>query len=269
MDTIFTAISQKNLPLVQQFLQDPQLDVNAPNNVGSPLALAYRRNAPEIVKMLLEDPRVEVDLPDLIQTGYFGMWAKAHGNELPSLKWLLALRGSQLNWELKDSEGEPPVEYVSEYEGDEDEWRTLVEIVREQGDPEVFEQVQRFRRDPSRVSHELRRELEVPRAEIASLFSILVFLGEELLQLKETTSGQGRFFVIAHRLPKKLQMILCNHVYQSSKETILIVDSEPAFRSLAWSYDAPVPVELTQEVKKELEDLLGTITHCGDFCTTE
>ena len=112
----------------------------------------------------------------------------------------MALRGSQLNWELKGDD-EP----------------SSIDVIKEQGDFEVFEFVQRFRRDPSRVSHEIRQDLKLPKALAASLFAILVFLGEELLQLKAEEAKNDlpstRFFLITQRLPMELQMILCNHVY--------------------------------------------------------
>ena len=191
----------------------------------------------------MKDPRVNVDM-EVDQFGRMPLSELRYIGDLPCLKWLMALRGSQLNWELKG-----------------DDEQSSIGAVREKGHFEVFEFVQRFRRDPSRVSHEIRQDLKLPKALAASLFAILVFLGEELLQLKAEEAKNdlpsARFFLIAQRLPMELQMILCNHVYQSSKETILTVDSEPAFRSLAWSCDAPVALPLTAKVPNSLRISLG------------
>jgi len=45
--------------------------------------------------------------------------------------------------------------------------------------------------------------------------------------------GAVRFFCIARKLPLELQMLLCNRVVDSSRQSVLRKHSEPAFKHLA------------------------------------
>ena len=65
------------------------------------------------------------------------------------------------------------------------------------------------------------------------MFALVVFVSDELLQFKDTTSPAARFFSIARRLPLELQMVLCHLVMGSPKETIPGKESEVAFKELA------------------------------------
>jgi len=69
----------------------------------------------------------------------------------------------------------------------------------------------------------------------AEIFALVVFVSDELLQIKVTTpTPAARFFCIARGLPLELQMVLCYQV-GSTKEIIPGNDSEVAFKSLAES----------------------------------
>jgi ankyrin repeat protein len=73
---------------------------------------------------------------------------------------------------------------------------------------------------------------------IASLFSIIVFLCDNLLELSEKTLSDTqkaylRFFAKAKELPIELQMILCHRVFGSSGINIPAKDCEQSFRELA------------------------------------
>jgi len=73
----------------------------------------------------------------------------------------------------------------------------------------------------------------------AEVFALFVFLCDDLLQLEETgdqkqaTAAAIRFFGIARRLPMEVQMIVCRRLVDSVKDSILVKDSEVAFKDLA------------------------------------
>jgi len=107
---------------------------------------------------------------------------------------------------------------------------------------EVVSLLERFRNDPKKTRLELRVKLRFPDELAAEIFALIVFLCDNLLQLKRaptdttttTTSATAlQFFAIASKLPMELQMILCHRAVGSVKQNILHKDSEPAFKSLA------------------------------------
>ena len=84
--------------------------------------------------------------------------------------------------------------------------------------------------------YELRVKLGVPGALGAEIFAVIVFLCDDLLQLKPASrpaADATRFFTIARKLPMELQMILCHRVVGSAKQNVLQKDSEASFKSLA------------------------------------
>jgi len=91
--------------------------------------------------------------------------------------------------------------------------------------------------------HEMRLEHNQPRALIASLFAIVVFMCDGLLDVHQVAKRwpdddecfekKVSFLNIARQLPMELQMLLCHRVYGSAKNNILTQDSESAFRHLA------------------------------------
>jgi len=139
-------------------------------NADAPLTYACRERKPEMVRVLLEDSRADVNLVNL---------SLFHEDaDIPCLKWLIAQRGQQLAWDHVITSFDPK-------------------------HFDIFELIQRFCRDPRRVIHEIRQELGLPRALPGSLFAIMVFLGEDLLQVKveeaENVNGPSsaaRFFAI-------------------------------------------------------------------------
>jgi len=92
--------------------------------------------------------------------------------------------------------------------------------------------------DPALTRHELRVKLGVLDELATEVFALIVFLCDDLLQLKPasppaTAATALRFFAIAKRLPMELQMILCYHVVGSTKQNIPRKYSEIAFKVLA------------------------------------
>jgi len=68
----------------------------------------------------------------------------------------------------------------------------------------------------------------------AKMFALVVFVSDELLQVKDTTTSPAdRFFNIARRLPLELQMVLCHRLVGSDKEINPGKEIEVAFKFLA------------------------------------
>ena len=101
--------------------------------------------------------------------------------------------------------------------------------------------LERFIDNPALTRHELRGKLGVLDELAAEVFALIVFLCDDLLQLRPpalttttiASAAANRFFAIASQLPMELQMILCHRAFGSMKQNILRKDSETAFKSLA------------------------------------
>jgi hypothetical protein len=132
--------------------------------------------------------------------------------------------------------------------------------------------LENFRANPVQTRHEICLELGVIDALAADLFATMVFICDDFLRLRVTSSpasssnyseadllegrenhgddpnvrdggggGNGasaivRFFSIASKLPMELQMMLSYRSYGSSKDSILSRNSEIAFKALTRSY---------------------------------
>ena len=119
---------------------------------------------------------------------------------------------------------------------DDGKYYTALEIARERDQTKIASLLERFITNPTQTRHELRVKLQVLDASAAELFAVVVFLCDELLQLKPAShpaAAATRFFTIAENLPMELQMILCHCAVGSMKQNILQKDSEAAFKSLA------------------------------------
>jgi len=118
-----------------------------------------------------------------------------------------------------------------------------IAIARERKMTHVVWLLNGFKTNPSRTRRELCVRFKCLTELVAELYAVMVFLGDGLLQLKPAALTDAasnphaatarRFFAITNRLPLELQMILCHWVLDSAKETLLLKDSEAAFKSLA------------------------------------
>ena len=176
---------------------------------------------------LLKDPSVDVTLAD--EDGCTPLWHAAWcGNHevierlITSGRDLGDLNEMGRNWDYR------------EY--------SALEIATQENKTEVVSVLERFMIHPARTRHELRVKLGLLDALAADLFAVIVFLCDDLLQLKPAlisssnepaAASASRFFAIASKLPMELQMILCHRAVGSIKQNILMNDSEAAFKSLA------------------------------------
>jgi len=110
---------------------------------------------------------------------------------------------------------------------------TALDIAREKGETGVVSLLERFMTNPTQTRHELRVKLGVLDELAAEVFALIVFLCDDLLQLKPArdtaTPSSVKFFTVVSKLP----MILCHRAVDSMKQNILHKDSEAAFKSLA------------------------------------
>jgi len=208
--------------IVKILLAHPLINVNILDEEGLiALSLACEEGNTEVVHLLCEDLRVEVNLT-ASKYGYIPLYLTVCFHSFESVKWLMALRGEDLDLGEKAS-----------YDGT--NWTTSLEIAGELGFTEIISLLERFTANPAQVQYELRVELGLPASLASELFAVVVFLCDDLLKIRhvETQTSAGRFFSIAAMLPMELQMLLCHRVVGSTKQNILSRDSEHSFRLLA------------------------------------
>jgi len=117
----------------------------------------------------------------------------------------------------------------------------ILDVAEIRGHPEIFSLLSEQQADPMGCRRKIRTELELPAHPAAELFALTVFLCDEFVRHKRrpkrtAPTGSTRFLMIASKLPLELQMILCYHVVGSTRQNILVKDSEEAFRYLGWLY---------------------------------
>jgi len=103
-----------------------------------------------------------------------------------------------------------------------------------------------FIANPTQTRHEVRVKLGVLNELAAEVFALIVFMCDELLQLKPaidddtpTTEAATRFFAIAKKLPMELQMVLCRRAVGSMMQNILHQDSEAACLQITCQNSSP------------------------------
>jgi hypothetical protein len=216
-----------HLEVVKLLLDHPFINVNVQTNAGATpfLLCCSNRNLP-VVQVLLKDPRVDITLAT--NSGRTPLWDASCSGFLEVIEWRIASGRDLGDFNLKEKHWDE-MSY------------TALEIAKDRNNTEVVSLLERFLANPQLVCHQLRVKLGMLDEMASEIFALVVFACDGLLQLKSTSvasvtsSIASRFFTIAARLPMELQMILCNTVVGSTKQTLLRKDSEPAFKSLARS----------------------------------
>jgi len=207
-------------------LARPDIDVNLRDYIGqTPLSLVCQEGQASVVRLLLKDPRVDVALGN---RGRTPLWYASRKGHREVVEWFIE-SGRELG-DIKNEKGR---------NGRDGKEYTSLEIARDEGETGVVSLLERFMTNPTQTRYEVRVKL-VPDEVTAEVFSLTVFLCDDLLQLKpalsSTTAASAaatRFFTISSELPMEMQMILCHRAVGSMKHNILRKDSEAALKSLA------------------------------------
>ena len=110
-----------------------------------------------------------------------------------------------------------------------------IETARKEGETGVVVLLEQFEENPAETRHAVRVELGWYDEMAAEVFALVVFVSDGLLRIQKRRARNriSRFLKIAQGLPLELQMMLCNRLAGSPKETIDQENSETAFKNLA------------------------------------
>jgi len=207
---LYTACYYDNAEIVALLLAHPNIDVNLKNTFGQTAffnALVLGRV--ESVKLLLEDSRVDIN--ERANCGSTPIHKAMCDNRMEAVEWLLA---SDRNVDLDSIH--------IQYKGYSLEDFAIA--------PLLFQ----YLRDPQKMKHKLRLKLGLFPTMASDFFSLIVFLCDGLLAVKEENfSNHVRFFKIAQQLPIELQMMLCYRMVGCDRTNIPSECSELQFRKLA------------------------------------
>lgn len=100
--------------------------------------------------------------------------------------------------------------------------------------------LERFQENPLQTRKDVRMELRWFEEAAAEVFALVVFLSDDLLEVRAGAEFShpaiARSLAVVQKLPMELQMMLCHLMVGSAKESIQTNDSETAFRALATKY---------------------------------
>ena len=229
-NALHCASSNGSLEVVKLLLAHPAINVNLPTPSGATaFLLACWNGHVSVVQLLLRDPRVDVTLGD--NSGCTPLWSASKDGMIDIIEWLIASERDLGDLNQKGILKQKEQAY------------TTLEIAREGKEGEVVLLLERFIANPLQTRHEVQAKLGLQDALAAGLFAVIIFLCDDLLQLKpallttasnlDAAAAAARCFAIARRLPMEVQMILCHRVVGSAKDSVLSKDSEAAFKSLA------------------------------------
>jgi hypothetical protein len=224
---ILIASSNGQTDFVKLLLAQSAIDVNVRTRDGfTPLLLACWNDRVPVLQLLLKDPRVDVTLTD--NRGCTPLFYASSNGRIDVLECLITSERNLGNVEQKGTHWHDGLDY------------TPLEIARENTNIEMAPLLERFSINPELTRYQVRLRLGLLDEMAANVFALMIFVCDDLLQLKSTSVCPAfRFFTIATKLPMELQMLLCHKVVGSIKEGILRKDSESAFinlvKTLHWS----------------------------------
>jgi len=230
---LHAACWKDRVAVVKLLLTLPNINVNVKDMSGrTPFSLSCFMGSVSAVLVLLKDSRVNVALEN--HNGCTPLWFASYYGQHEIVEWLIAS-----GRDLGDIRSKKQAFFSSD-------GCTALEIARQMNAMEIVSLLERFMANPTLTRHELRVRLGVLKELAAELFAAVVFLCDGLLQRKpashpaatpkpatDAAIAATRFFAIAEKLPIELQMILCQRVVGSVKDSVLSKDSEAAFKFLA------------------------------------
>jgi len=246
---LFIACYEGRAGVVEVLLREGEgVQVNLANEDGSsPFMAACERGHLEIVKMMLECPRVAVDQVDLLGTSPF--WIACQNGHVGVVREIIA-SGRVFDPLVRSVEGE-------------EAWHGLSpsEIASLNGYNELADLVAQYIHHPLDVKLKIRLESGfagifllsffylpavaclVPLTSFLCLFSSFSTLAEvfalivlicdayvSVVSNSENDSEAVRFFKIASKLPMELQMGLSYRIFKSSKDVLSVAETETALR---------------------------------------
>jgi len=218
--TVLQAASAKGFwQVVSALLDRPDLAVNQQNSWdGTAMLLACFKGRLEVVKLLLRDFRVNLNLADF--SGCTPLWWACQCDHLEIIRWMLA-SGRRLDLAQR-----------GRFYGRE---MTPLAVAQTNKREEMEDLLSRFLRDPITTRHQLRVTLGLHHTLAAELFALVVFTCEDILaQVPSLTSTKAaRFFASVRRLPQELQMVICNQCYDVDRQFVSLVDSGVALQTVA------------------------------------
>lgn len=175
------ACEQNNEEVVRLLLRQPNIDVNQPNMAGATpfLTACVYATSSALMRLLTADPRTDLARPD--NDGFTPVFWLAFTGKLHSLKILVASGrpfGPQRRVSLK---------IPGKVGAEEDLLYSPEEIAAKEGKPTVAKLLRLYRQHPLATVHEARLELEEQGAEVADLFVQVVLLVDGYLRLRRAT----------------------------------------------------------------------------------
>jgi len=234
---LYRACLARDALFVRHFLDSPynHVNVNTRNYYDQTAFFhACEFGRTRIAKLLLQDPRVDVNRVDFL--GRTPLSVAANNGFILIIWWTLFLRtdvnlANIVLWGHSSNGSYETCGLLGETE----------DLLR------VYESHQPLAR------HEIGLRLRMGEYRAAELYASIVFYSDEYLQLREgavvsgaigatigkeneeavKASQRARFFEITRRLPMELQMIVALRGYGSARDNILSSQSDPAFMSVA------------------------------------
>jgi len=202
--------------VIPLLLAHPDIDVNMKNIGGSTPFFHACNGRPSCVREMLKDSRVKVNEPD--NDGETPLRKAVRWGHPDIIKWWIA-SGREMDL------GKPGDVYKTDAIG----------LAKMYGMADVVTLLERFKSDAAQTRHAVRLEISWYDLAAAEVFSLVVFVSDGLLQIRDAASSPpaARFFCIAAQLPIELQMVLCYRLVGSAKEIISGKESEAAFKELA------------------------------------
>ena len=194
----------------------PYIRINKKQSVDfrldTPLNLVCARGHLECLKLLLKDPRVDVNECDHESGDKTALWWAARCNQVGSVKWMIAVSPVIVNVRQTD-----------------------LEEAMKHGETELCALLRRLMANYGRTKTMLCNELGYTNPDISKLFATVVYLCDDYVRLTNDTDAPPNnitFFSITRRVPMEIQMLICRRRYGSSRDIISSRDSDAAFDEL-------------------------------------
>jgi len=241
----FYAVKSRALSIVRHLLKDPHLSISPDHpgpapNCGSLLFHQWARTHYRILRLLLADPRLDLDSRDTSQHTILMRAARPCGKRaIRDLRFVRELAASGRIFDF-EARGRVRLNLAPWAPGEEVPTFTVLEmLVLDNRDDEVAHLIRLMASDPQEATRRARLSLGMTMITAAKTYALVVLLCDDFLVLRdngrrddELQDPRKRFLLIAARLPADLQQVLCLRAAGCRKTFIPSHDSEGAFRSL-------------------------------------